>query len=106
LVSLIEREYLSNKKEYKRLDFAKITQYFTLDVITALAFGDAFGYLERDQDVHGYIAMTEANIPFLMALSYLPWLVKILHSRLFRAFTPSEKDKLGFGRLMGLVSFS
>ncbi|TVY80948.1 Cytochrome P450 monooxygenase [Lachnellula suecica] len=103
LILLIERKYLSTTDSHRPLDFARIAQFFTLDVITALAFGDAFGYLESDEDVHGYIQMTEDTIPMLMALAVLPWLVKIMQTRLFRSFIPSENDRLGFGKMMGVA---
>jgi len=104
LIHLIETKYLSTPRTYKPLDFARITQYFTLDVITCVAFGSAFGYLQKDEDVHGYIQMTEDTIPFLMLLSFLPWVVGVLHSRVLRAFVPGERDRLGFGRMMEFVS--
>jgi hypothetical protein len=31
----------------------------------------------------------------------LPWLNTILQSRLFKSFLPSDKDKLGLGRIIG-----
>ena len=35
---------------YRPMDFVQKTQFFTLDVISALAFGVPFGYLARDED--------------------------------------------------------
>lgn len=104
LVSLIERKYISTGGGYRPMDFARIAQYFTLDVITDVAFGRAFGYVTTDSDVHEYIKMTEDAMPVIMIVSVLPWLTKVMQSRLFKNLLPSEKDKLGFGKFMGCVS--
>jgi hypothetical protein len=40
-----------------------MTQYLTLDVITDVAFGEAFGDLAGDEDVHEYIATIQALMP-------------------------------------------
>jgi hypothetical protein len=43
LVALIERKYISSGKDYRPMDLGKKGQFFTLDVISDLAFGKAFG---------------------------------------------------------------
>jgi hypothetical protein len=106
LINLIERKYISTKSNFRKLDFAKIAQYFTLDVITDVAFGKPFGYIATDSDVHEYIKMTEDSMPVIMVVSVLPWLTKVLMSPVFKFLLPSEKDKLGFGKFMGYVSGS
>jgi hypothetical protein len=103
LVNLIEQKYLSKEGLYRPVDFARISQYFTLDVITAVAFGKPFGYLTTDSDVHEYIRVSEEALHFMLYVSMVPTLVKILQSRLFKWFAPSEGDKLGVGRVMGFV---
>lgn len=101
LIALLTRSYLSTPIVFKPLDFARIAQYFTLDVITSVSFGRAFGYLTTDSDVHNYIKMTEDSLPVIMIVSVLPWLSKIMMSRVFKFLRPSEKDQLGFGRFLG-----
>lgn len=66
LIGLIRSKYASpmattteaqgEPQELRLLDFAKLSQYFTLDAITRLAYGKAFGYMEMEKDVGGYIA--------------------------------------------------
>ena len=34
---------------------ARLSQFFTLDVLTRIAFGAPFGYLIRNEDVYHYI---------------------------------------------------
>lgn len=58
-VDLIERKYLSTSKEYRPMDLGQKGQFFTLDVISDLAFGEPFGYLKEDDDVFDYIKITD-----------------------------------------------
>ena len=101
LVGLIDRKYVSTADKYRPVDFALKTQFLTLDVISDLAFGKPFGYLEKDDDVFDYIQITTSLIPALTVLSNIPSLAHILHSRLLRDALPKATDKLGFGALIG-----
>lgn len=88
----------------RALDFTKVAQYFTLDVITDVAFGKAFGFLSKDEDLYGYIKMTEDLVPLMNFMSVLPTLARFLNLRWVKAMIgPSVKDKKGMGRLMALV---
>ncbi|KAF7558832.1 hypothetical protein G7046_g5333 [Stylonectria norvegica] len=87
----------------KVVDFGRKAQFFTLDVISDLAFGTPFGFLETDSDVYEYIKTTEENLPMVMVTTVIPWLIKMLSSPLFKRLLPSEKDMLGFGRVMGIA---
>ncbi|PCD35950.1 hypothetical protein AU210_008505 [Fusarium oxysporum f. sp. radicis-cucumerinum] len=89
--------------EKKPVDFGRRAQFFTLDVISDLAFGEPFGFLETDSDVYKYIQITEETLPAVMVTTVIPWLVKVLSSPLFKSRLPSEKDRLGFGKLMGIA---
>jgi cytochrome P450 len=103
MVGLIERKYLSAGNDFSPLDFARISQYFTLDVISDVAFSKPFGYLTEDGDVHEYIKMTEESMPVILVLSVMPWLALVLQSWLFKNLLPSEKDKFGFGKFIGVA---
>ncbi|PKS11176.1 hypothetical protein jhhlp_002937 [Lomentospora prolificans] len=103
LVDLIERKYISTDSEYKPLDFGRKAQYFTLDVISNVAFGEPFGFLESDSDVHRYIQTTEENLPAIILVSVLPWLNGALQSPLLKSLLPSEKDPIGLGKIIGCV---
>lgn len=83
------------------MDFGRKAQYLTLDVISSVAFGKAFGDLERDEDVHRYIQMLEDAGPSIILLTVLPLLRKFLLLPLFKGILPSSKDKIGFGKVMG-----
>lgn len=85
------------------MDFAQKAQFFTLDVISDIAFGKAFGYLETDEDVFSYIKTTEDTIPVMILVGALPWLAQIIQSPVLKSFMPSDKDVYGLGRVMSVA---
>lgn len=104
LLSLIRNKYDSTPSSpVKPFDFGRIAQYFTLDVISDLAYSEAFGCLQEDRDTYGYIEAVEQNMPFIMIVSTMPKLNWVLRSGILKAFMPSEKDDLGFGRVLRYV---
>lgn len=80
-----------------------MAEYFTLDVISDIAFGKAFGFLAENRDMFDYIKTTEETLPFVVVVGILPSLNKILQIKAInKLFMPSVKDKLGLGKIMGL----
>lgn len=104
LIDLIERKYISTPKDYRPMDFGEKAQYFTLDVISDLAFGEPLGYLEKDEDVYDYIKITTASIPAMLTLGSIPTLANIIQSRFLRWLLPKETDKIGFGAFIGVTN--
>ncbi|EAQ90212.1 hypothetical protein CHGG_02147 [Chaetomium globosum CBS 148.51] len=104
LIELIETKYLSTKHEYRPMDWGVKAQYFTLDVIGDLAWGQPMGFLEQDADVFDYIKIAMTSIPAMMVVSTYPLLAKLLQSRFFRTLLPKETDKIGFGALIGIAN--
>lgn len=103
-MSYIKRKYVSTPSNRVHMDFGKAAQYFTLDVITSLAYGFPFGYLEKDEDIHGYIATTEAYVPILVLGTSYPLVHKILSTPWVRRIVgPLPEDKTGMGKLMGVA---
>jgi hypothetical protein len=100
LIKLVDR-YATTGSDYKPLDFGRKAQYFTLDVISHIAYGNAFGYLATDSDVYGYIKEVEETLPAAMMVTVLPWINRILQMRIVQRFLPSEKDPIGFGKVLG-----
>jgi len=85
----------------KPFDFARKTQYLTLDVITHIAFGKAFGYLTTDSDLYEYIKTVEETIGSAMMVTILPWINWILQTKIMKSVLPDEKDPTGFGKILG-----
>ncbi|OJD17754.1 hypothetical protein AJ78_02163 [Emergomyces pasteurianus Ep9510] len=102
-IRLLETKYLSTDTELRPVDVARKVQYLTLDVISTLAFGRTFGFLDKDGDLFDYIKTTEESLPLMQMIALLPWLVNVLQSRLFEAFLPSHTDVVGLGRVMGIA---
>ncbi|KAK4212592.1 cytochrome p450 [Rhypophila decipiens] len=104
LKSLFERKYLSTDSVVKPMDWGLVAQYFTLDALTKVAFGDAFGYLETDSDVYEYIKTVEDSTLYFALCSDIPWIGKILTSRLvLRLAGPSVSDRTGLGVTMAVA---
>ncbi|CEI70900.1 hypothetical protein FVEN_g9720 [Fusarium venenatum] len=102
-ITLLETKYLSTENEYRPMDFAEKAQFFTLDVISDLAFGQPFGYLTKDEDVFDFLKITRAFFPFTVTIGNLPWMISLLHSRLFSGLVPKDTDKVGFGAFIGVA---
>ncbi|KAK5655564.1 hypothetical protein OQA88_5495 [Cercophora sp. LCS_1] len=102
-VSLLETKYLSTKAAFKPVDMARKVQYLTLDVISSLAFGKAFGYLKADTDLFNYIRTTESTLPIALTSSLMPWLLSVIQSPKLQWLMPSTRNMVGIGTVMGLA---
>jgi len=104
LKKLIVRQYLSTEKVVKPIDWGLVAQYFTLDSLTRVAFGEALGYLETNSDVHEYIQTMEDSGIYFALCSDVPWLGRIfLSDFVLRLLGPSVADKKGLGVIMGVA---
>ena len=100
LLNLIRSKYLSTKEQARPMDLARKIQFFTLDVISSIGFGQPFGDLNSDSDIDSYIHSGEQALGFvtfstatgLTSVLHWPWLARLLG--------PSEKDKRGLGKMM------
>ncbi|TAQ91397.1 hypothetical protein B7494_g353 [Chlorociboria aeruginascens] len=96
-IDLIERKYISTSKDYCPMDLGFKAQYFTLDIISDLAFGKSFGYMENDDDVFDYIKIVEKSLPTMMVLANVPVLTQLVQTKMLRSLLPKESDRIGFG---------
>ncbi|THY81676.1 putative P450 monooxygenase [Aureobasidium pullulans] len=86
------------------LDLGKTSCYFTLDVITRLAFGREFGYLEHEKDHYNFLGSLHDLWPQMSTCADVPWIRKFLFSKPFLTLLgPKTTDKAGFGALMGVA---
>ncbi|KAK4234750.1 cytochrome P450 [Achaetomium macrosporum] len=103
-INLIRTKYLSTPSSSSPiipLEIAKKIPFFTLDVISAVSFGRAFGMLRADEDIDHYVRLGEQGLRLnntLMALG-LGWLVK--ESILGKVLGPKPTDTSGFGAMQG-----
>ncbi|RYO85039.1 hypothetical protein DL766_005680 [Monosporascus sp. MC13-8B] len=104
MVDYIHRKYVSSESELRPLDLARMTQYFTLDTITRIAYGKDFGYLDSDSDVFEYIRTTEEIVPQIQLRSDVPWLRKLqLNQLVLKLMGPKATDNVGMGKLMAVA---
>ena len=102
LIQLIEREHISDNAKIRPMDFAKIAQYFTLDVISDVAFGEPIGFLARNEDVNGYCHVVEQALPAFEWAAALPMVNQVVRLPGLKTLVmPSPSDKSGVGMIMG-----
>lgn len=97
-MDLIHREYIGNGKA---LDFALISGYFTLDILTTIAFGAPLGFLTKNEDVFDYIKTSAQFFPIMELGSNHPTIFNILNSPLMASAQPKPTDKFGLGAILG-----
>ncbi|KAJ9655215.1 hypothetical protein H2201_008852 [Coniosporium apollinis] len=104
LIKLIRTKYISSSQSYKPMDLGRKAQFFTLDVITKIAFGEAFGDLERDEDMYKYIQSTEEMLVVIILFSTVPllsWLISF--EWVAKMAFPSGQEATGVGRLIAVA---
>jgi cytochrome P450 len=103
LFDLMESKYVSSENDYRPVDISRLYSYFTLDVISSIAFGQEFGFLKNDDDPFGYIDNLQEFLPAIIVFGAYPELQKILRLPLLKHVMPKSTDKRGLGRVMGFA---
>lgn len=107
LMEVIETRYATRTTDSPApplLDLYLTSSYFTLDVITRLAFGKEFGYLREEKDHYGFLHSLHDLWPQMSTCADIPWIRNMLFSPLFlKSLGPKPTDESGFGALMGWV---
>ncbi|KAL8866759.1 MAG: hypothetical protein Q9198_008768, partial [Flavoplaca austrocitrina] len=85
------------------MDFAKLAGYFTLDTLTQIAFGQALGFLTKNEDLYDYHKSSAAFYPIMELGSNHPTVLAVLKSRVMEGAAPKPTDKLGFGAIIGVA---
>ena len=106
LVRLIEDKYISEGSCIRPIDFARKAQFLTLDIITEIAFGEPFGDLAADEDVHEYLTTIDGMMPVANWFTVFPDLTDLVAIPwVGRMVLPSAGDDFGLGKVMGLVYY-
>ena len=99
LISLIKDKY-----HKVPMDLAEITRFFTLDVLSTIAFGGPFGFMAANKDLWDY---NKESSNFLLILDLvlnhksLRW---IFFQPWFQAVAaPKDTDKAGMGPMLGVA---
>ncbi|KAK4868191.1 hypothetical protein LT330_007389 [Penicillium expansum] len=99
-LNLIRSKYISSDHHVVPMDLAKKVQYLTLDVISSVGLGKAFGMLQSDRDVDDYLQSTEEGLAIgntVLGMGFT-WIAQMPFIGKFIA--PSAKDNNGFGKMM------
>ncbi|KXX80303.1 Pisatin demethylase [Madurella mycetomatis] len=82
-------------------DIARMSQYFTLDSIAKVAFGQEFGLIREEKDIYGHIDMLHEVAAPVVFVGGVPYLRAIMGSDFVLAVAgPKPTDKRGLGRIM------
>lgn len=105
MFSLIDRKYIAHPEDgvHTTMDLSRLTSFFTLDVISQVAFGQPFGFLDNDDDPFGYLANLEQFLPAILVFGAYTELTNILKMPLIKSALPKSTDKRGLGRVMGFA---
>ncbi|GAP93433.2 putative cytochrome p450 [Rosellinia necatrix] len=86
------------------LDMAPLMSYFTMDVVTKVAFGREYGYLKANEDLYSFLGEVQQNWPKASLIADFPPVRNIVLSPLFlKLLGPSATDAKGMGKLMGVA---
>lgn len=99
-VDLVESKYVSTVTDYRPVEFSHKSQYFALDVIGQLAFGEALGFLANDEDLWGYVSTNDQVFPALALMLNIPHVGIMMQRWPFSKLLPFSSDEYGFGKLM------
>ncbi|PVI02590.1 cytochrome P450 [Periconia macrospinosa] len=102
LKELIRRHYLSTPTEIRKADLVWIVRFFTMDAVTALAYGEPFGYMETNEDLFGFNQQVQDGAKIMSVVVDTPFLRTLFKSPLLSPFMPKASDAKGVGRLIGL----
>ncbi|OBR06441.1 Cytochrome P450 [Colletotrichum higginsianum IMI 349063] len=101
LVTLIGSKYTSTPTDFRPIEFSHKAQYFALDVVSELSFGEALGFVAGDEDLFRYVETNDRIFPVLAVMLNMPWLGIAMQRWPLNKLLPFESDRFGFGRLMG-----
>lgn len=99
LMTLIKQE----SSQDKLIDFANVAQFFTLDVLTEMAFEAPFGFLTKNKDIFQYIKQVSDFLSILELCCNFPFMQSLITSRLMSGFSPKPTDKTGLGAMLGVA---
>lgn len=106
LLALVDSKYVARPKQgiFRTMDLSRETSFFTLDVISKIAFGKTFGFLDQDDDPFGYLINLAQMLPAIIVFGVYTELMNLMKIPLVKAALPKSTDKRGLGRVMGFAS--
>lgn len=99
-IHLVESKYISTADDFRPMEFAHKSQYFALDVVSELSFGQALGFVARDEDLWGYVKTNDETFPVFAVMLNMPYIGMLLQYWPLSKLLPFSNEKYGFGKLM------
>jgi cytochrome P450 len=102
-VDLLRHKYAAADK-LAPADMASLAQYFTVDVLSKVAYGKEFGNLREDRDVYDYVESTMQLLTLLVLCAELPIFRRIfMNKTVLGMIGPSMKDETGMGKILSVA---
>ncbi|CAJ2509046.1 Uu.00g140720.m01.CDS01 [Anthostomella pinea] len=104
-LELVNSKYVSKPEDgiFRTVDLSRVTSFFTLDVISKVAFGQPFGFLDKDDDPFGYLASLAEMLLAVIVFGVYTEITNLMKIPLIKAALPKSTDKRGLGRVMGFA---
>ena len=101
---VLELIVLVKRHDGAPMDFTRLAQYFTLDVLSQLAFGEKFGYMEANTDLYNYNQISANFLPILEWITNHPSIRWVLNSAPVQALAvPKGTDSIGQGKIIDIA---
>lgn len=99
MINLIRSKYSNTV-----VDMASIARYFTLDVLSTVAFGKSFGFMAANADLWDYGKLTAAGMQIMEMVANHPTVRWIFQSTLLQLLAaPKPSDAKGMGPVLGFA---
>ncbi|KAK9780829.1 putative Cytochrome P450 [Seiridium cardinale] len=104
LIDVLRERFISKGGNGRTIDFAHFIRYFTLDTITTIGYGKAFGFMDAEGDLYNYTREIENILGLIATAGDVPVLRRIFISPLVsRLFAPKATDPQGIGKVIGVA---
>ncbi|KAK4569667.1 hypothetical protein LTR86_003432 [Recurvomyces mirabilis] len=99
LLELVRHSYKD-----KPLDIAEVARYFTLDVLSTIAFGRPFGFMSANSDLWDYGKANASFLPMLELIINHPTVQWLIATPLMQKLAaPRHTDTTGIGAALGFA---
>ena len=101
------QRWLSDNKSSRIFDLASRIQFLTVDTISQLSLGEAFGCVINDIDRYQFLSSIKSGIRASLQMSVLHELIAALYNItripfFYKLLVPSPKDLHGLGQTLGV----
>jgi hypothetical protein len=105
MFDFIDSKYVSRPEGYisRSTDLPRMLSFFTLDVISKVAFGQTFAFLDKDDDPFGYLEYLEQFPPAINVFDVYTGLTNIMKMPLITGSLLKSTNERGLGIVMAFA---